>query len=118
MMIGITAVVIVWDTSIDASYAGLAMTFISGITLEIFFLVRRFVALEQSMVAVSQVLGQWPDINTLQVERVNEFSELPQEPPEFIEPRPPASWPSSGAIEVDHLSIRYAVSHEPGPQHL
>jgi hypothetical protein len=64
MMIGITAIVIVWDTSIDASYAGLAMTFISGITLEILFLVRRFVALEQSMVAVSQVLSHRPDINT------------------------------------------------------
>ena len=30
------------------------------------------------------------------VERVKEFSELPQEPPEFIEPRPPASWPEKG----------------------
>jgi hypothetical protein len=63
MMIAITGIVIVRDTSIDASYAGLAMTFISGITLEILFLVRRFVALEQSMVAVSQVSGQRPDIN-------------------------------------------------------
>jgi ABC-type multidrug transport system fused ATPase/permease subunit len=50
--------------------------------------------LEQSMVAL---------------ERVEEFSELPQEAPEFIEPRPPASWPQQGAIEVDNLVIRYAV---------
>ncbi|KIM26711.1 hypothetical protein M408DRAFT_330465 [Serendipita vermifera MAFF 305830] len=92
-IIGVTAVVVVQNTSIDASYAGLAMTFIIGITGEILFLVRRFVSLEQSMVAV---------------ERVKEFSEIAQEPPEFIEPRPPASWPSSGSIEVDHLSIRYA----------
>jgi hypothetical protein len=53
IIIGVTAVVIVRNTSIDASYAGLAMTFISGITGEILFLVRRFVGLEQSMVAVS-----------------------------------------------------------------
>jgi hypothetical protein len=32
------------------------MTFISGITSEILFLVRRFVGLEQSMVAVSRNL--------------------------------------------------------------
>lgn len=47
------------------------------------------------------------------MERVKELSQITQEPPEFIEPRPPASWPSSGSIEVDHLSIRYAVSCEP-----
>jgi len=55
-----------------------------------------------------------PKLNPLQVERVKEFSEIPQEPPEFVEPRPPASWPTSGAIEVEHLSIRYAVSCGPG----
>jgi hypothetical protein len=41
------------NTNIDASYAGLAMTFIMGLTGDILFLVRRFVSLEQSMVAVS-----------------------------------------------------------------
>lgn len=46
------------------------------------------------------------------LERVKEFSELPQEPPEFIEPRPAASWPHEGAIDVDGLVIRYAVSVE------
>lgn len=93
VIIGITSVVILLNRSIDASFGGLAMTFILGLTGDILFLVRRFVSLEQSMVAV---------------ERVKEFSELEQEPPEFIEPRPPASWPSSGAIEVEDLSIRYA----------
>jgi hypothetical protein len=53
IIIGITAVVILLNTNIDASYAGLAMTFIMGLTGDILFLVRRFVSLEQSMVAVS-----------------------------------------------------------------
>ena len=44
------------------------------------------------------------------VERIKEFSEVPREPPEFIEPRPPASWPEHGAIQCQNLSIRYAVS--------
>ena len=43
------------------------------------------------------------------VERVKEFSELPREPPEFVEPRPPASWPTTGAIKCEDLVIRYAV---------
>jgi hypothetical protein len=55
VIIGVTAVVIVRDTNIDASYGGLAMAFITGITGEILFLVRRFVGLEQSMVAVSGI---------------------------------------------------------------
>jgi hypothetical protein len=53
IIIGITAVVVLVNTNIDASYAGLAMTFIMGLTGDILFLVRRFVSLEQSMVAVS-----------------------------------------------------------------
>ncbi|KAG8808267.1 hypothetical protein FRC17_004027, partial [Serendipita sp. 399] len=92
-IIGVTAVVILLNTNIDAAYGGLALTFILSLTGDILFLVRRFVSLEQSMVAV---------------ERVKEFSELEQEPPEFVEPRPPASWPSSGSIEVENLSVRYA----------
>lgn len=44
------------------------------------------------------------------MERIKEFSELPREPPEFVEPRPPASWPASGEIKCENLVIRYAVS--------
>lgn len=43
------------------------------------------------------------------LERVNEYSILPREAPEFIEPRPPASWPEHGKLEVENLVIRYAV---------
>jgi hypothetical protein len=44
------------------------------------------------------------------LERIKEFSDLPREGPEYVEPRPPAIWPSEGAIEVENLVIRYAVS--------
>jgi ABC-type multidrug transport system fused ATPase/permease subunit len=80
--------------SINASLAGFALAFANTITADMLFMVRRFVGLEQSMVAL---------------ERVKEYSELPREPPEFIEPRPPASWPSAGAIECQDLVIQYAV---------
>ena len=57
--------------------------------------VHRFVGLEQSMVAL---------------ERIKEYSELKREPPEIVEPRPDASWPSQGDIKCEDLVIRYAVS--------
>ena len=44
------------------------------------------------------------------LERIKEYTEVKREPPEFIEPRPSPSWPSSGAIKCEDLVIRYAVS--------
>ncbi|KAF9031702.1 multidrug resistance-associated ABC transporter [Hymenopellis radicata] len=90
---GVTAAVAVLNPRIDAALAGFALTFASSITNDLLFMVRRFVGLEQSMVAL---------------ERVKEYSELVREPPEFIEPRPPSSWPSKGAIKCEDLVIRYA----------
>jgi hypothetical protein len=43
------------------------------------------------------------------LERIKEYSELQVEPPEFVEPRPPASWPTKGEIVCEDLVIRYAV---------
>lgn len=43
------------------------------------------------------------------LERIKEYSELQTEPPEFVEPRPPASWPSKGEVVCEGLVIRYAV---------
>ncbi|KAH0581287.1 hypothetical protein H2248_012386 [Termitomyces sp. 'cryptogamus'] len=92
-VIGVTGLVSLITPSISASLAGFALTFASTITNDLLFMVRRFVGLEQSMVAV---------------ERIKEYSELQQEPSEFIEPRPPVSWPSEGAIKCQDLVIRYA----------
>ncbi|TFK48986.1 P-loop containing nucleoside triphosphate hydrolase protein [Heliocybe sulcata] len=92
-VVGITGLIAILNPRIDASLAGFALAFSSTVLNDLLFLVRRFVGLEQSMVAL---------------ERVKEYSELQREPPEFIEPRPPQSWPSSGAIKVENLVIRYA----------
>ncbi|KZV66005.1 ATP-binding cassette transporter [Peniophora sp. CONT] len=93
VIIGATGLVSVLTTRIDAALAGFMLAFAANISNDILFLVRRFVGLEQSMVAL---------------ERVKEFSDLAREPPEFIEPRPPASWPEKGEIQVKDLIIRYA----------
>ncbi|CAE6528569.1 unnamed protein product [Rhizoctonia solani] len=92
-IVAITGVVMLIDKNVDASFAGFALAFASTITGDLLFMVRRFVGLEQSMVAL---------------ERINEFSTIAQEAPEFIEPRPSASWPERGNISVENLTIRYA----------
>lgn len=93
IIVGIVAVMILLTPTVSASMAGFALAFAGTISHNLLFVVRRFVQLEQSMVAL---------------ERIKEYSELKQEAPEFIEPRPPASWPESGAITVEKLVIRYA----------
>ncbi|EIN08192.1 multidrug resistance-associated ABC transporter [Punctularia strigosozonata HHB-11173 SS5] len=93
VIVGLTGLMAILTPSIDASLAGFALAFASTVTNDILFMVRRFVGLEQSMVAL---------------ERVKEYSELPREPAEFIEPRPPSSWPEKGAIKCEDLVIRYA----------
>ncbi|KPV72284.1 uncharacterized protein RHOBADRAFT_39718 [Rhodotorula graminis WP1] len=85
-------VLIAAGDKIDAPLAGFTLTFALNISNEILFLVRRFTQLELSLVGV---------------ERLKAYSEIEQEAPEIIEPRPPAHWPQ-GNIEVDNLSIRYA----------
>ncbi|EMD35635.1 hypothetical protein CERSUDRAFT_85574 [Gelatoporia subvermispora B] len=92
-VVGTTAVTAVLTPSISASLAGFALAFAGTITGDLLLLVRRIIASEQSMVAV---------------ERIKEFSEIKREPPEFLEPRPPASWPEHGTVKCENLCIRYA----------
>lgn len=91
-VVGITGVVCLISGASAAS-AGFALSFAGTVSGDLLFVVRRFVSLEQSMVAM---------------ERIVEYTELPLEAAEIIEPRPPASWPSEGAIDVSGLVIRYA----------
>ncbi|KAI0034681.1 P-loop containing nucleoside triphosphate hydrolase protein [Vararia minispora EC-137] len=93
IILGMTGLVAILTPGVDAALAGFMLAFASSITGDILFMVRRFVSLEQSMVAL---------------ERIKEYSELPLEPPEFVEPRPPTSWPSQGLIKCENLIIRYA----------
>ena len=93
LIVGVTAFVALVTPSVTAAQAGFALAFANTISHSLLFVVRRFVQLEQSMVAL---------------ERIKEYSELKQEAPEFVEPRPKDSWPDKGEIEVKDLVIRYA----------
>ncbi|KAH9976210.1 ATP-binding cassette transporter [Lactifluus volemus] len=89
VIVGLAAFVTILTPSIDAALAGFILAFASTVTND----VQQFVSLEQSMVAL---------------ERIKEYSELQVEAPEFVEPRPPASWPTKGEIVCEDLVIRYA----------
>ncbi|CAG8459975.1 16431_t:CDS:10 [Acaulospora morrowiae] len=90
---------IMWDLEhIGAGLAGLSLSFAMNFTKQIMWSVRKYTSLEMSLNAV---------------ERVSEFSEIPQEPPAIIEPRPPANWPHSGSISVQNLEVKYASDSEP-----
>jgi ABC-type multidrug transport system fused ATPase/permease subunit len=93
ILVGVTACAVLIAPGVNAGLAGFALSFAGTILHDLLFVVRRFVQLEQSMVAL---------------ERIKEYSEVPQEAPEHVDPRPPASWPAEGAVEVKDLVIRYA----------
>lgn len=46
-------------------------------------------------------------INHTTVERVVEYRSEPEEAPSLVLPRPPADWPSQGAVDVKGLYVRY-----------
>ncbi|KAJ6579193.1 multidrug resistance-associated ABC transporter, partial [Mycena vulgaris] len=89
----LVALLAVLNKGVSASLAGFALAFSNTITYDLLLVVREFVSLEQAMVGL---------------ERIKEYSDLAQEPPEFIEPRPAAAWPEHGAIRCENLVIRYA----------
>ncbi|KAF9973901.1 hypothetical protein BGZ73_002829 [Actinomortierella ambigua] len=80
--------------AIDAGTAGLALTYALEFVNLVNMLTREYTQLEV-------------DLNS--VERITEYSVMPQEPPAIIEGRrPPAAWPTGGSIEVKDLEIKYA----------
>ncbi|KAL0565394.1 hypothetical protein V5O48_016631 [Marasmius crinis-equi] len=81
-IVGVMAVIAVWSPAISASVAGFSLAFATTITNDLLFMVA--------------------------LERVKEYSDLKREAPEFIEPRPPSSWPPKGEIKCEDLVIRYA----------
>ncbi|KAG0249757.1 hypothetical protein DFQ27_009808 [Actinomortierella ambigua] len=80
--------------AIDAGTVGLALTYALEFVNLVNMLTREYTQLEV-------------DLNS--VERITEYSVMPQEPPAIIEGRrPPAAWPTGGSIEVKNLEIKYA----------
>ncbi|KAK7205296.1 P-loop containing nucleoside triphosphate hydrolase protein, partial [Myxozyma melibiosi] len=96
LITAIAAGFIIWKGElIDAGLAGLCLTYAANFTGEI-----------SDLMAVNAM----NETNMNSVERVEEFLEIEQEAPAVVESsRPPAGWPSAGAVVVSNLSLRYAA---------
>ncbi|KAL6712798.1 Transporter of the ATP-binding cassette (ABC) [Lecanora helva] len=85
--------------TIDAGSAGLSLTYAVMFTENVLWLVRLYSLNEQNMNSV---------------ERVKEYVEVEQEAEAIIDDaRPPASWPSQGAIAFEGYTTRYRLDLEP-----
>ncbi|KNE62659.1 hypothetical protein AMAG_07853 [Allomyces macrogynus ATCC 38327] len=80
---------------VDAGWAGLALTYTLAFTDSVLWVIRVHAELEM-------------ELNS--VERIDEYLHLPEEAPLVTDVRPPPSWPTRGAIEVAHLTLRYPTS--------
>ncbi|KAF9346348.1 hypothetical protein BGX26_002160, partial [Mortierella sp. AD094] len=79
---------------LTAGLAGLSLGFAVNFMGLIYWLVRLYTETEMSLNSV---------------ERVNEYLDMPQEPPAIIQgSRPPAGWPFDGKIEIKDLTMQYA----------
>ncbi|KAK3818725.1 MAG: P-loop containing nucleoside triphosphate hydrolase protein [Benniella sp.] len=79
---------------LDAGWAGISLGAAINFMSLIYWIVRMYTEVEMSLNSV---------------ERVNEYLEMPQEPPAIIEgSRPPAGWPFDGKIDIQELTMQYA----------
>jgi ATP-binding cassette, subfamily C (CFTR/MRP), member 1 len=80
-------------SGLSSGMVGLAMSYALQITTSLNWIVRQTVEVETNIVSV---------------ERVLEYARLPSEAPELIpNHRPPAAWPSEGAVQFSNYSTRY-----------
>ncbi|KAI8099375.1 uncharacterized protein BX664DRAFT_321113 [Halteromyces radiatus] len=79
---------------VDAGMAGISLFYAFSFLENVYWFIRQYTQVEM-------------DLNS--VERVQEYLQIDQEAPSVVEGRrPPAAWPTTAAIEVKDLEIRYA----------
>ncbi|KAJ2650486.1 hypothetical protein IWW40_002449 [Coemansia sp. RSA 1250] len=76
----------------DPGMVGLAVTYALSLTGHLNMSVKSYTGMENSMV---------------QLERINEFANLPSEAPETLSNRPAEEWPDQGTVEFKNYSTRY-----------
>lgn len=90
---GFAIISVTTGSGLSAGLVGLSMSYALQITQSLNWIVRQTVEVETNIVSV---------------ERVLEYARLPSEAPDIISKnRPPASWPSKGAVSFNHYSTRY-----------
>ncbi|KAI8887881.1 hypothetical protein K501DRAFT_211341 [Backusella circina FSU 941] len=84
---------------IDAGMAGISLFYARGFLESVYWFIRQYTTVEMYLNSV---------------ERVQEYLEIDQEPPAYIEGhRAPAAWPTTASVEVNNLVIRYSDELDP-----
>ncbi|KAI0633973.1 P-loop containing nucleoside triphosphate hydrolase protein [Trametes polyzona] len=91
------AVYLVYVSHLNASDTGFSLNMAAGFSAMIFTVIRMFNSFELS--------GN--------LERIHQYLRTEQEPKATLDGMPPAYWPASGALVVQHLSARYS---QDGPE--
>ncbi|KAG2178689.1 hypothetical protein INT44_001842 [Umbelopsis vinacea] len=86
-----------WPEKLSAATAAICMSYSLTFTGQVFDLIRRTTSIQLSFNSV---------------ERVVEYTELDQDPPAVVQPRPLSSWPEQGIIEFKDLHVKYAPDLE------
>ncbi|KAI0819311.1 multidrug resistance-associated ABC transporter [Trametes gibbosa] len=93
LLSAILAINLIYGVRISASSAGFAMTMAVAFSSTILFWVRQ--------VNILQISGMC-------LERIQQYLDIEQEPKPTIDGVPPAYWPASGDLRVEHLSASYS----------
>ncbi|KAI8576229.1 hypothetical protein K450DRAFT_192932 [Umbelopsis ramanniana AG] len=86
-----------WPDQLSAATAAICMSYSLTFTGQVFDLIRRTTSIQLSFNSV---------------ERVVEYTELDQDPPAVVQPRPLSTWPEQGIIEFKDLHVKYAPDLE------
>ncbi|KAI8876141.1 P-loop containing nucleoside triphosphate hydrolase protein [Backusella circina FSU 941] len=87
---------LVCKRGMDAGLAGIALTFSTSLLEYVYWLMRQSTTVDMHFEAV---------------ERINEYMEMPQEPPSIVEgSRPPAAWPTTATIQIRDLMVSFSNS--------
>ncbi|KAF9555324.1 multidrug resistance-associated ABC transporter [Agrocybe pediades] len=87
------ALYLIYGPSIGASNTGFSLVMATDVTQFILILVR---------------LGNEFEVNANSLERIQSYLDIEHEPKATESGKPPASWPTSGDLQVEHLSARYS----------
>ncbi|KAH9475153.1 ATP-binding cassette transporter abc4 [Psilocybe cubensis] len=87
------ALYLIYGPNIGASNTGFSLSMASDLTLFILYVVR---------------LGNEFEVNSNSLERIQSYLEIEHEPKSTPAGQPPAAWPTSGDLRVEHLNARYS----------
>jgi ABC-type multidrug transport system fused ATPase/permease subunit len=63
----------------------------------------------RQQVSLHKYPGSGLETRIRSLERIQDYVSIEQEPKSSVEGEPPAYWPASGDIRVEHLSAKYSV---------